>query len=683
VATAKHYAVHSGPEPLRHAFDAQVDAHDLADTYLPAFEAAVREGGATSVMCAYNRVDGAPACASDDLLGRTLRGAWGFRGYVVTDCDAVYDMEHFHHTAATTAAVAALALRAGTDLNCGNSFGHLTEAVAAGLASEADVDTAVARLFTARFRLGMFDPPARVPWTRITPDENATPEHAALALDAARRSIVLLTNPRDILPLGPSARTIAVIGPNADAADMLLGNYNGVAADPVTPLEGIRRGAPAGTRIVYAQGAEVAPGLPLIVPVPASALSGASGAYFANHEWAGTPALERPESTLRFDWLRDAPAPGIPADSFSAQWTATLTAPVSGRYALGVRAIGEVRLFLDDSLLVRFSDRHVIGVATRMVDLTAGEARRVRMEFRDRRADAVAELVWGPPVPGAMEQAVAAARGADVAVLFLGLTPGLEGEEMPVAVPGFAGGDRTSLDLPAPQDSLLRAVVATGTPTVVVLLSGSALSVGWAAEHAAAMLEAWYPGQAAGTAIADVLFGRVSPSGRLPVTFYRSVSDLPPFTDYRMAGRTYRYFSGDVLFPFGHGLSYAQFRYRDLQVPAAVTAPDPLRLSVEVENSGRTAAEEVVQVYVTAPGVAGSPIRALVGFQRVALRAGERRRVAFAIPAERLRVVDAAGARVWPGAIEIAVGGKQPGQHGLADAATTEVVVGRSAVRGR
>jgi beta-glucosidase len=696
VATPKHFAVHSGPEGGRHGFDAVATEHDLWDTYLPAFEAAVVEGGAWSVMCAYNRLGGSPACGDRRLLQEILRDGWGFPGYVVSDCDAVDDIRAGHRLTADSAEAAAMGLRAGTDLNCGRAYASLPDAVRRGLVSERDVDTSLARLLRARFRLGMFDPPARVPYAATPIAENDSPAHRALALEAARKSIVLLRNEGGALPLRRDLGTIAVIGPSADDEDVLLGNYNGVPREPVTPLAGIRRKVAAGqadprtsgdadarTEVIYAQGSDWAAATPVLRAVPASALV-LTGTYFATHDFGGSPVVTRVDSALDFTWWEEAPLPGAPADSFSVRWTGTIRAPVTGRYALGLRGLGGAKLVLDDSTLVQWSDRHVVLTESQAVDLVAGQPRRIRVEYFDRRAFASIQLVWAMPRAGLQAEAVAAAARADAVVLVLGLSPRLEGEELPVQVPGFDRGDRTDLDLPAEQDALLRAVVATGKPVVLVLLNGGALSVGWAAEHVPAIVEAWYPGQAAGDAIADVLFGDANPGGRLPVTFYRSVDQLPPFTDYAMGGRTYRYFRGDVLFPFGYGLSYTRFRYRDLEAAPEIRAGDSLAVSVEVENAGAVEGDEVVQVYVSAldaPAVA--PVRWLAGFERITLRSGERRRVAFTLAPRALSLVDGAGQRaVAPGVYAISVGGKQPGFRGGADAATTEVLTARVSVTG-
>jgi beta-glucosidase len=679
VATAKHFAVHSGPEPDRHSFDAVVSARDLQQTYLPAFEAAMTRGGAYSIMCSYNRVYGDPACASDFLLTDVLRRQWGFRGYVVSDCWALTDFFHGHDIVLDETHAAARALQAGTDLTCGPEYRRLPEAVRLGLVTEAQVDTASARLLRAKFLLGMFDPPELVPWAHVDTAIVNSRAHQALARQAARESIVLLKNEGGLLPLN-GVRRLAVIGPNANDVELLLGNYNGWPAAPVTPLEGVRRAAQArSVQVTYARGSDVAEGIPSTELVPASALENLRGHYFATHDFSGKEVAVRNEATLDHTWFRQAPLPGVPADSFSVRWTGTLVAPATGRYALGAQVNGAVRVFLDDSLVVDFSDRYVVATHTGWVDLQAGSRHKLEVEYHDRRIDAQVHLVWAPPAPHLLDDAVAAAGSADAAVLFLGLSPRLEGEEMPVKVPGFSGGDRVTLDLPAPQRELLQAVARTGKPVVLVLLSGSAVALPWAGDHVRAIVEAWYGGQAAGDAIADVLFGDVSPAGRLPITVYRSVDQLPPFSDYDMAGRTYRYFRGDPLFPFGHGLSYVTFHYEDLDVVPRVHAGEPVRVSVQVENTGAMAADEVVQVYLSDTSAAvPAPVRSLVGFERVSLAPGERRQVTFEIAPDAFSVIDPAGRRVVdPGTFEVSVGGKQPGQHGLGDASTTDVLTTR------
>ena len=533
VATPKHFAVHSGPEADRHHFNAKASPRDMWDTYLPAFEACVREGGAYSVMGAYNRTNDEPCCASPTLLERILRQRWGFQGYVVSDCWAIEDIYKHHQVADSLAAASAMAVKAGCDLSCSCAFETLTDAVRDGLIDEANIDQAVKRLFLARFRLGMFDPPAQVPYTRIPIEVNDSPEHKAMAARAARESIVLLKNEGGCLPLGKDVKTIAVIGPNADDRMVLLGNYNGTPSSSVTPLEGIRAAAAPGTTVLYARGCHI-----------------------------------------------------------------------------------------------RGSD-------------TSGYA-----------------------------EALDIARQADVIIFFGGLSQLLEGEEGQVegAPEGETSqGDRTTIELEKVQEDLLKALHATGKPVVLVLLNGSAIAIEWAAATLPAIVEAWYPGQAAGTAIADVLFGMYNPAGRLPVTFYRATSDLPPFEDYRMAGRTYRYFEGEPLYPFGHGLSYTTFAYADLSLSATAidTARlnDGLTISVTVQNTGEHAGDEVVQLYVTAlESPAPAPRCALQGFTRLHLAQGAAQQVSFKLTARHLSIVDESGQRlVAPGRFAIFVGGGQPG----------------------
>ncbi len=701
VATPKHFAVHSGPEPDRHTFDAVVSEEDLRDTYLPAFRAAVVEGGAESVMCAYNRFRGDPACASHELLQRILRDEWKFQGYVVSDCWAIMDIYNTHRVVDTPVEAAALALAAGTDLNCGVTFDSITGAIRGGLVDEGTLDQALTRLFDARFRLGMFDPPERVPFASIPYDVNDSPEHRALALEAARKSLVLLKNEGNLLPLGSEPGTIAVIGPNADEVDLLLGNYHGIPSQPVTPLEGIRRRAGPAGRVLFARGSNVAGNIPSLYPVPPEILGvpfvegsaaqeeralggGLLGEYFDNSEWAGEPSISRTDPSVNFNWWDNPPVEGITPGAFSVRWTGTLVPGSSGRFALGGRALGRFRLFVEDSLLVSFQAGHDPMVQWTFLELEEGRSYRIRLDYSATRPDAMVRLAWAPPEPNLREEALALAARADVVIMALGLSPRLEGEEMPVEIPGFSGGDRTTLDLPREQQELLEAVVATGKPVVLLLLNGSALGLHWAAENVPSVLEAWYPGQAAGTAIAEVLFGDYNPAGRLPVTFYRSVEQLPPFENYDMANRTYRYFRGDPVYPFGFGLSYSTFAYQDLRLPEPASTGSELEVSVEVENTGAVSGDEVVQLYVTPMDTPGPhPIRSLAGIERIYLAPGERRRVSFSLDPGQLSLVDAGGNRVaGPGRFRVSVGGEQPGFTGTADAHTTTTVEGTLTIQG-
>jgi beta-glucosidase len=693
VATPKHYAVHSGPEPERHRFDADIDERDLRETYLPAFRAAIMEGNATSIMCAYNRTNGEPCCGNTHLLVDVLRGEWGFNGYVVSDCGAIDDIYQRHHFVKTAEEASALAVKRGTDIECGDSYRALVAAVKQGQVSEAEIDTAVKRLFTARFRLGMFDPPEMVPYASIPFSANDSGEHRKLALETARESMVLLKNDNHTLPLSRNLKSIAVIGPNADEVSVMLGNYNGQPSRATTPLAGIRQHVSPQTTVLHALGT------PLTelsaVPVPGTMLRGPNGEhglkaeFFANKNLEGPPVLTRIDNEVNFDWGAGSPAPGIPVDEFSARWTGKLVPAVSGKYQFGAIADDGVRIYLDGKLIAADWSDHAPTTVTGEVNLEAGKTYDLKMEYYEDQVGAVAKLAWQPPAASSEApevEALKVARQADAVVMVMGLSSRLEGEEMKVTEPGFLGGDRTDIGLPLRQQKLLEGIAATGKPVVLVLLNGSALAVNWANEHVPAIVEAWYPGEEGGTAIADVLFGDYNPAGRLPVTFYKSVADLPPFTDYHMQGRTYRYFKGEPLYPFGFGLSYTTFKYDNLKLSTTkVAAGEGLHVTADVENSGARAGDEVVQLYVSHAGASVPvPIRSLAGINRVSLKVGEKRTVSFTLAPDQLSVIDDRGRRiVEPGQFQVTVGGKQPGFKGYADAATTGVVSARFAVTGK
>ncbi|HEY0378515.1 MAG TPA: glycoside hydrolase family 3 C-terminal domain-containing protein [Pyrinomonadaceae bacterium] len=692
VATPKHYAVHSGPEPERHRFDAKAYERDLRETYAPAFRAAITEGHAGSVMCAYNSINGEPACANTHLLGDLLRGEWGFDGYVVSDCGAIEDIYKRHQFVKTPEEASAVAVKRGTDLECGDTYRALVAAVKQGQVSEAELDRALKRLFEARFRLGMFDPPEMVPYAKIPFSANDSIEHRQLALEAARESIVLLKNEHHTLPLRRDLKSIAVIGPNADEVSVLLGNYNGQPSRATTPLAGIRQHVSPRTKVLYETGTTLTD--VAAVPVPASALStpdggrGLKAEFFANKNLEGAAVVTRVDEAVNFDWAMSNPAPGVPADDFSARWTGKLVPAASGKYRLGATADDGLRVYLDGKLVAEDWTDHAPTTVTGEVTLEAGKSYDLKMEYYEGRIGAVARLVWQPPVQTSgspYAAAVNAAKQADAVVLVLGLSAQLEGEEMTVHEPGFLGGDRTDIGLPARQQALLEAINATGKPVVLVLLSGSALAVNWADENVPAIVQAWYPGEEGGAAVADVLFGDYNPAGRLPVTFYKSVDDLPPFENYAMDGRTYKFFKGRPLYPFGHGLSYTRFKYSGLTVsPQAAPPTGKVMVSATVENAGGVEGDEVVQLYVTdVEASVRVPVRSLAGVERVRLKPGERRVVSFALDPSQLAVIaDDGRAIVEPGEFKITVGGKQPGFTGTADAATTSFVEGRFSVTG-
>jgi len=693
VATPKHYAVHSGPESDRHHFDAQVDERDLRETYLPAFEACIKEAKAFSVMGAYNRTNGEPCCASLTLLERILRQEWGFDGYVVSDCWAIVDIFEYHKVANTAAEAAAMAVKAGCDLNCGSVFPVLREAVEKGLIDEVTIDRAVKRLFRARFRLGMFDPPEQVPYAQIPYEVNDSREHQALALRVARESIVLLKNEGNLLPLRKDLQSIAIIGPNADDLQVLMGNYNGTPSRAVAPLEGIRGKVSPATKVYYAQGCQVAKGVPPLKVVPLSYLqpvdpdanqSGLTAAYYDNPEFEGEPVVARVDPMVDSQWKGASPLTGRVGDAFAVRWTGSLVAPETGTYKLGVNGSTEYALSINGTLLVEHQGVISPRTRTKGVELEAGHFYGLCLDYVNRGLDPQVQLLWSVPGSDYVAEAVEVARKAEVVVMVMGLSPTLEGEEMSVQVEGFAGGDRTNIGLPGPQKELLKRIHALGKPVVLVLLNGSAVAVNWAAEHVPAIVEAWYPGQAGGDAIADVLFGDYNPGGRLPVTFYKSVEDLPPFEDYRMAGRTYRYFSGEPLFPFGYGLSYTTFEYSNLQLSARAIGPgDTLTISVDVQNVGERAGDEVVQLYVS--DVVASvpvPIRQLRGFERIHLMPGETKTVTFVLATRQLSLIEGTGLRiVEPGEFRITVGGRQPGSKD-SEGEATDVLVGTFEVSG-
>jgi len=677
VSTPKHFAVHSGPETLRHRFDVPVSSHDFADTYAPAFRATVMEGHADSVMCAYNAVHGEPACANHFLLD-TLRSKWGFKGYVVSDCWAISDIHQGHGYVLTLEQADALAVKAGTDLSCGPEYAALPFAVENRLLSPGDVDRAVKHVFEARFRLGMFDPPESVPWSKLTLADNDTPAHRQLALEAARKSIVLLKNEGNLLPLRSSVKSIAVVGPNADSLPVLLGNYNGTPSAYTTILDGIRKRF-RGAKITTAIGSPLTEtsAIPIpasaflpnlqgsiqygnIVPCKGAAIPGLSAEFFSNTTLSGPPAATRIDTSVNFEWNNVSPAPGVPRESYSVRWCGNLVPPVDGDYRLGVHTDGGSRLFLDGKKIVDDWNPHGARTMTTLVHLEAGHPYPIRLEYFHHSWESTARLLWLPP--NLTQEAVDAARKADVVIAVVGLTAQLEGEESDSSDPGFFGGDRLSLGLPHLQEELLGSLSATKKPLIVVLTSGSAIAVNWSQEHAAAILEAWYPGEEGGTAVADVLSGEYNPAGRLPVTFYKSVAQLPPFTSYGMNGRTYRYLTEQPLYPFGYGLSFSSFHYSDGKItPDQVASGTAVTASALVRNAGSLGGDEVVELYLSHPGVDGAPIRALAGFRRIHLAASASQTVSFTLHDRDLSLVDDNGVRrVVPGPVEVWIGGGQP-----------------------
>ena len=692
IATPKHFAVHSGPESTRHTANVYVSTHDLEDTYLPAFRAAVVEGHAGSIMCAYNRIDGQPACANDLLLKDHLRGAWGFTGYVVSDCDAVQDIAEHHHYAPDPAAAVAAALKAGVDNECNTKtlFGGVDlsarylEAYRRGLIGMADIDRALIRLFSARYRNGDLAGLAGRgrPYGAVADIDTAA--HRELARTAAEKSLVLLKND-GVLPLRPGLR-ILVIGPHADSTRVLRGNYSSpLSAPPVSILEGLRAAMPD-ARIVQI------PFQPTLMDgdaIPASALRAPDGKpgllaeYFngtgvsagaKEMSYAAAPALRRVEAGVGARGYDS----GKVAEDYRVVWTGFLVPPETGAWRVGLGGTG--RLELDGKTLVQrawFGGGGMPDLKT--VTLEKGRRYPLRVESEAHGMSGVG-LVWKRVDERWADDLKAAAAGADVIVAAVGLTSDLEGEEMPLKVEGFSGGDRTSLDLPADQRAMLEQAKALGKPLVVVLMNGSALDLSWEKANASAILEAWYPGEAGGLAVGEVLSGKADPGGRLPLTFYRSVADLPPFDDYAMAGRTYRYFAGTPVYPFGFGLSYTRFDYGPLSVePLAGGFEKGARVTTSVANVGGRAGEEVAELYLTPPAFDGAPRLALRGFERLSLGPGERRTVSFEISPRDLSFVSRDGVRATvAGTYRLSVGSGQPGTG--APGASAELVMPKAVV---
>ena len=690
VATAKHYAVHSGPEPLRHIFNAEINNRDLFETYLPAFRTLVVDGKVYSVMCAYNQFRGHPACASPELY-KILRDDWGFNGYVVSDCWAIADFYKYQNYSKDAAEASAIAVKIGTELNCGYSYSSLKEAVTRGIITEEEIDVAVKRLFEARFRLGMFDPDEAVPYAQIPFTENTSYKNAVLAREAAQKSVVLLKNENNILPLSHDLKAIAVIGPNADNWEALVGNYHGLPKNPVTVLQGLKNKLEPQTKILFEEGCHLADRVHNLNPIPSVYLQtedgkqGLRGEYFANKKLEGEPAFVQIDDNINFYWEMLSPASGLKPDDFSIRWTGYLIPPVTGAYNIGCWGSPMVQVWLEKERILSYGNIHHAFHEEKTVNLEAGKKYKIVYEYRNDFGHGGVRLLWSIPDNNMLERALEVVRQSDLAVVVLGLSQRLEGEEMSVKVDGFEGGDRTHINLPKMQEELLKKIKSTGKPVILVLMNGSAISVNYAAENVDAILSLGYPGQEGGSAIADVLLGDYNPAGRLPVTYYKSVEQLPPFENYDMKGRTYRYFEDEPLYPFGFGLSYTTFSFSDLKFPQNVTAGQPVKVSVKVTNTGNRAGEEVVQLYLTDEKASTlRPIRQLEGFERISMNAGESKIVEFQLSPRQLSIINNQDKRVIePGWFTLSVGGKQPEPAGQNKAYTTDVVTGRFRVTGK
>jgi len=672
-ACAKHFAVHSGPEQLRHEFNAKISDYDLWDTYLPAFRDLIVDAKVAGVMCAYNAYASQPCCGSDILMTNILYKKWKFKGYVTSDCDGLNDFWQHHKTDPDAATAAANAVLHGTDIECATgklfTYNSLLESVQKKLITEQQLDVSVKRLYKIRFQLGMFDPVERVKYAQIPLSVVESAPHQAHALKMARESVVLLKNEKNTLPLRKDLKKIVVLGPNADNEAVQLGNYNGFPTDIVTPLEGIRAKVGKNTEVTYVQGVDYASNtvyepLDINKRLAFNGQPGFQAEYFKGTNLEGAPVATRQEAGLDryLANVKMEVAPGLPAENFSARYRATFTPEKTEELALQITGDDGYRLFVDDKLVLdNWAGR---GVSTKqyVLPVTAGKPLGLRLEYLQTDRRTILKFTGAKVVPMTAANILAQVKDADALVFVGGISPRLEGEEMKVDVPGFSGGDRTSIGLPQVQTDLLKILHSTGKPVVLALMTGSAIGTPWEAANLPAILNTWYGGQAAGTALADVLFGDYNPAGRLAVTFYKSEAQLPAFDNYSMEGRTYRYFTGEPLFPFGHGLSYTTFKYSNLKVLSKPATGQPIRVSVEVQNTGQRAGDEVVQLYLRHPGATGRVARhALEGFRRITLAPGAKQTVQFTLTPRQLARLTAQAQRVeLAEKVQVFVGGGQP-----------------------
>ena len=688
-ACAKHYAVHSGPEPQRHVFNATASNYDLWDTYLPAFKELIVNANVAGVMCAYNAYFGQPCCGSDILMTNILRNQWKFDGYVTSDCWAIDDFFKNHKTHPDAATASADAVLHGTDIDCGtDAYKSLVSAVERGLISEKQIDVSVNRLFMIRYRLGMFDPVSMVKYAQTPASVIESAPHKAHSLKMAQQSIVLLKNANNTLPLSKKIKKIAVLGPNANNSIAVLGNYNGMPSEIITALQGIKNKLGKDAEVVYEKAINFTNDTLLQYADLSNqyAFEGKQGfraEYYNNPELKGEPVLVRTESKLDNFWQEGEIVTGdLKAYNFSARFTTDFTAATTGDITFELEADDGYRFFVNGKEEINAWTRNRWGARTFKLKTEANKTYRLLVEYQQGEGKASVALRAGRYQKTDFAALANRLQDADAIVFVGGISPQLEGEEMKVDFAGFNGGDRTSILLPQVQTNLLKALHGTGKPVVFVMMTGSAIAMPWEANNIPAIVNGWYAGESAGTAIADVLFGDYNPAGRLPVTFYKNDHQLSEFNDYSMDNRTYRYFRGEPQFGFGYGLSYTTFRYDQLKVPATVAQRKNATVSVRVTNTGNRDGDEVVQLYVSHTNEnTRTPIRALKGFKRIPLKAGESKEVKFTLTPEQLSVIDYAGrTKQFPGKIFINVGGSQPDSSTKATKKTLEgsITVARS-----
>jgi len=646
-ACAKHYAVHSGPESLRHEFDVSVSNYDLWDTYLPAFKTLITEADVVGVMCAYNAWQGQPCCGSDLLMQDILRNQWKFTGYVTSDCGAINDFYNYHKTHPDAPHAAADAVIHGTDVDCGNeAYFGLVQAVKDGLITEQQIDASLRRLFEIRIRLGMFDPKASVPYNAIDSSALAAKIHRDLSLRMAQQSIVLLKND-GTLPLDrKSLKKVALVGPNIDREEVQLGNYNGFPQHVFTPLEGIRA-ALGDVELVAIPGCSYTSDTFEENLNVHQLTDSVKIEYFNNRNLQGKPVWSGVQKRWRVRSSVNSPAAeGVNLQNYSSRMEGDFTAPLTGNIEFRISYDDGYRFYIDGRLVASDWGRDVSADATCVFKVQKDRKYRLRLEqYQGDNGGGVSRLDAWRTEKYSAEKLVADVKDADVIIFVGGITPRLEGEEMPVNAPGFSGGDRTSILLPAAQTETMKALRSTGKPVVFVMMTGSALATPWESENVNAIVNAWYGGEFAGNAIADVLFGDFNPSGKLPVTFYASDADLPGFENYDMAGRTYKYFAGKPLYPFGFGLSYTTFEYDWAKQPKKeYKTGETIDFSATVSNTGDRDGDAVAQAYIKYPSGRNLPLRELRAFQRRSLAKGGSATIEFTVPvADLAKWDDAAG----------------------------------------
>lgn len=666
-ACAKHFAVHSGPEWNRSTFNAKVSDYDLWDTYLPAFRDLVVDAKVSGVMCAYNALDGQPCCGNDQLMNNILRKEWKFTGYTTSDCGGIGHFWRTHKTHATQELAASDAVLHGTDCECSAkpTYFALKKAVQDGLIKESDIDISVKRLFTIRFRLGMFDPKDKVPFSIIGLSSLEAKPHQAHALAMARESIVLLKNENKLLPLSKNLKKIAVVGPNADDKAVLLSNYYGYPSKIVTVLDAIR--SKTNAEILYEKGSNIADNNVFkstfnLKELQYKGKEGFETSYFTNQKWQGEPSLVKQEKQIDFQYgdgeqITDK----IIVRDFSIRWKTTFTPEKTANVTFELKADDGGRLFIDGEKKIETDLKNTYYT----LKAEKGKSYDLVVDYWQSNDNAEVKLDIGKMEQVEPQNIASSVKEADAIIFVGGISAKLEGESMPVSVAGFKGGDRTNIELPAVQTEMLKALKATGKPVVFVNMSGGAMGFEWEAANISSILQAWYGGQAGGQALADVLFGDYNPSGKLPITFYKNVSQLPDFEDYSMNNRTYRYFKSEPLYPFGHGLSYTNFQYANLKIKQI--KPNELLVSVNVKNTGNKDGGEVAQLYLSnKKPTFKAPIFALKGFEKIYLKAGASKQIVFKLHQRELSEIDEKGKNALiKQPFELFLGGTLPSKNSV------------------